>query len=136
MWRWRVALVCWMGMIFVLSSSLFASQMSYDNTINWFGALNYVVRKCAHAVEYAVLAWLWFRSIREPDGPVGRSLVVSCVLTLIYAMSDEWHQSFIPERSGEWSDVAFDAVGVIGMVFLLRKSLDWEPSPLKDWLLA
>lgn len=58
MWRWRVALVCWMGMIFVLSSSLFASQMSYDNTINWFGALNYVVRKCAHAVEYAVLAWL------------------------------------------------------------------------------
>lgn len=51
-------------------------------------------------------------------------------------MSDEWHQSFIPERSGEWSDVAFDAVGVIGMVFLLRKSLDWEPSPLKDWLLG
>ena len=31
MWPMAVALVCWMGMIFVLSSSLFASQMSYDN---------------------------------------------------------------------------------------------------------
>jgi VanZ family protein len=136
MWRWRVALVCWMGMIFVLSSSQFASQMSYDNTVNWFGMLNYVVRKCAHVAEYAVLAWFWFRSIRAPGERVGRSVVVACGLTLIYAMSDEWHQSFIPERSGAWSDVLLDGVGAVGMGLLLRRSLDWEPSLLKGWLVG
>ncbi len=136
MWRWRVALAVWMGMIFVLSSSLFASEMSYDNTVNWFGMFNYVVRKCVHIFEYGVLTWLWFRSIRNPVDSVGRSIPVSSVLTLIYAMSDEWHQSFVFERSGEWSDVGYDTVGIVVMAVTLQRSLMWEPSKLREWLLG
>ena len=134
MWRWRVALACWMGMIFVLSSSLFAPKMSYDSTFDWFGAFNYAIRKCAHVVEYAVLCWLWFRSIDAADRT--RTLILSTVLTLIYAMTDEWHQTFIPERSGLWSDIGYDAVGAVGMAFLIHRSWSWSPSVAKHWLVG
>ena len=52
MLRWRVALVAWMGVIFLLSSSLLAPHMSAEGTEGLFGSLNYVARKCAHVADY------------------------------------------------------------------------------------
>lgn len=133
MWRWRVALVIWMGIIFLLSSSLFAPQMSFDNTVTWFGQLNYVVRKAAHAGEFGVLMWLWFRSLRVPNSPTGAVLFASFALTLLYASFDEWHQSFVPERSGKISDVGIDTVGALAMGF----ALFWaSPTGRWQWLVG
>jgi VanZ family protein len=37
------------------------------------------------------------------------------VIALLYAFSDEWHQSFVPGREGALRDVGIDALGVIGV---------------------
>jgi VanZ family protein len=103
-----------MGVIFLLSSSLLAPHTSAEGTEELFGSLNYVMRKCAHVAEYAVLAYLWFRSIRPRAGGIRSRLGWSVLLSVLYAATDELHQALIPERLGTWSDVVFDTAGALG----------------------
>ena len=49
-----------------------------------------------------------------------KQVIYSGILGIIYAITDEIHQLFIPGRSGEFKDVCIDAIGVwIGICFLL-----------------
>ena len=112
---WWIALLCWMGLIFLASSSLFAWQMSAEGTEELFGSLNYWVRKSAHMGVYAVLMYLWFRSLWTDSKRFWPCLVWSVVFSVLYGISDEYHQDWIPERSGKWSDVGWDTVGVMMM---------------------
>lgn len=118
-WIWRVVTGVWMALIFILSSSLFASQVSYDGTLDLFGALNYAVRKLAHSIEFGILSYLWFRSLCSQPDRFRSSLIWSLVISLVYAVTDEWHQTFVPERSGKATDVLFDAVGAAAVVLRL-----------------
>jgi VanZ family protein len=65
---------------------------------------DFLLRKLAHMAEYAVL----FRLTRRAKG----SARWAAVFSLIYAVSDEWHQTFVPGREGCARDVAVDAAGV------------------------
>lgn len=118
---WRVAALSWMALIFALSSAWFAPTMSYDSTLDFFGAINYVVRKCAHAGEFGVLAWLLLRSFYPRPFTLGRAKWVAVSIALAYAVSDEYHQSFVPLRSGKASDVLFDAAGILVFAFLVSR---------------
>lgn len=74
---------------------------------------DYPLRKLAHMGEYGIL---WFLTRRALDGTFlqGRSRmgpVVAFLFAVLYAMSDEWHQSQVPGRAGLWSDVLIDASG-------------------------
>lgn len=65
-------------------------------------------------VEYAILAMLLLRA-------AGRSLEGALAVSLLYALSDELHQSFVPGRTARWADVGFDFVGaVLGVITILR----------------
>jgi VanZ family protein len=66
-----------------------------------------------HAIEYLVLSLLLARALNEGLRlPVpGRRLLLAWVLCVVYAVSDEIHQSFVPRRSSDWRDVAADAAG-------------------------
>ena len=114
---WRIALVVWLVLIFLFSSSLFSA----DNTekILVFDLLNYVVRKGSHMVEYAILVYLWFRSLCVVRERFARSVVLSVTLSVLYAASDEWHQSFVPSRDGTVTDVIWDASGAVLMAIFL-----------------
>ena len=129
---WRVAAVLWMALIFLLSSSLFAPKMSFDTTLDWFGVFNYFVRKCAHATEFGILTWLLFRSFYPTPVAVDRAKLWSAIVALIYAASDEYHQSFVPLRSGKASDVLFDAAGIAIVLFLIRYLENAPTSRLRD----
>lgn len=118
--KWRVSAVLWMGLIFTLSSSWFAPQFSSDATLDFFGMLNYAVRKCAHAAEFGILTVFLFRSLHPKPFEVGKARLWSALLSLAYAASDEFHQSFVPLRSGKATDVLFDAAGIFAVVFLIR----------------
>ena len=68
-------------------------------------------RKAGHLTEYAILALLLrFASARSlaTSRWVG---LVPFALAVGYAGLDEWHQSFVPTRTGQWQDVVVDAVG-------------------------
>jgi len=69
--------------------------------------------KLLHALEYMALALLLARGLNNGimKPMPARRLLLAWVLCLAYALSDEIHQSFVPNRSSDWRDVAADAVG-------------------------
>ena len=71
--------------------------------------LSYLMRKTAHVIVYAVLAALWFRAFLKNDGVNYRKAVLFTVLiSLVCAVADEYHQSFLSDRTAKFSDVVLD----------------------------
>lgn len=66
-----------------------------------------------HALEYMALALLVARGLNDGlRAPVpARRLLIAWILCVGYAVSDEIHQSFVPNRSSDWRDVAADTAG-------------------------
>jgi len=77
------------------------------------GGWDTVLRKLAHAFAFGLLWWLWQRALGRP--------LLAVAITLAYAVSDEWHQSFVQGRNGSPLDVALDAVGIAFAVVLWRR---------------
>lgn len=73
--------------------------------------INHIVRKGAHFSIYALLGMLVFLLILEYKVRFINGLFCSTVISLLYACSDEIHQSFVPGRSGQLSDVMLDTAG-------------------------
>lgn len=70
------------------------------------------VRKLAHVTEYAILAGLCWRALQGGrQGWNRRSALGAFVISAAYAVTDEWHQTFIPNRQGTVTDVLIDMVG-------------------------
>ena len=84
----------------------------------------FLIRKCAHLTEYAVLGLLVLRAVRKPVRDDKRSWRWSqagfaVLVVAVYAASDEIHQLFVPHREGRIGDVMIDTSGaVIGLLFL------------------
>jgi VanZ family protein len=104
--------VLWAAVIFVLSS--------LPNLGTHLGAWDTVLRKCAHASEYAILALLLVRAL-------GRELP-SFAVGLAYAVTDEVHQAFVRGRHASPFDVAMDAAGLALGLLLLSATRRWPPS--------
>ena len=99
--RWWPSLA-WMGLIFWLSS-----QPDLPHAPGpW---LELLFKKGAHAFVYGMLAWLYLRALRAESGR--RARWVSVGLALVYALTDEYHQTFVPGRNGNLFDVAVDGTG-------------------------
>lgn len=84
--------------------------------------LQFYVRKAAHISEYAVLAALLYRALVNTI-LMSRVLLSAAVVLLfcgLYAVSDEFHQSFVPSRTASARDVAIDGVGAIVGVLLVQ----------------
>lgn len=77
--------------------------------------IDYPVRKLAHASEYTVLGILYSLSVLSVTTvPRRRKLLCTAFpLGVLYAMSDEFHQLFVPGRAGRVSDVLIDSAGVL-----------------------
>ena len=67
----------------------------------------------AHMTEYAVLGVLVVLALRSvwPTRPLGLLAVAAWLICVAYGMSDELHQSFVPNRDANWMDVGFDSLG-------------------------
>jgi VanZ family protein len=95
----------WAALIFALSS--------IPSLSSGLGDWDYVLRKCAHVTEYAVLGALLLRAL-------GRELPAFAA-AVAYASTDEFHQHFVRGRHASPLDVAIDAVGVtIGLLAWTR----------------
>ncbi len=81
--------------------------------------LQFLIRKGAHAGVYAVLGVLSFLAVRAHAPRRGLLLLLPPAICLVYAASDEFHQSFIPGRSPQITDVLIDFGGaLVGILFI------------------
>jgi VanZ family protein len=87
-----------MALIFALSAT--------PDLSSGLGAFDLVLRKTAHVTIYAVL-WLALARAANWRHPIAVTIVA-----LLYAGSDEWHQTFVEGRHGTPVDVAIDAIGL------------------------
>lgn len=114
--RYWLPPLAWMGLIFSLSA-----QPDLPHAPGpWLDTL---LKKAGHAAAYGVLAWLYQRALRQHFGAGSASTttrVVSIGLAVAYALSDEYHQTFVPGRDGNLLDVAIDGMGACGAMLL-----DW-----------
>jgi VanZ family protein len=105
----------WAGLIYYLSS------IPGLNT-GW-GIWDFILRKTAHVVEFAVLTFLLLRAfVRSWPAMTKRTaMVISFLLALVYAVSDEVHQSFVPGRGPSVGDVVVDACGMALCLLVFRR---------------
>ena len=71
-------------------------------------------RKCAHVIEYTVLALLLWRALRSVPALHAKPLMVFCAVLLgcaLFAASDEFHQMFVKSRTPSFRDVLLDVAG-------------------------
>lgn len=92
--------------------------------------LSFVVRKCAHFAEFTLLGWSvaltvadYLESLRAAgrDVPGGAQLWLPWLIGTAYAVTDEFHQYFVPGRSCEVRDMLIDSCGVLVGVLIVAR---------------
>lgn len=107
--------LAWAGLIFALSS--------IPDLGTGLGTWDLVLRKLAHAAEYAVLALLLLRATRSAPWAGRYAPGLAVALASAYAVTDEWHQSFVEGREGSPRDIVIDTLGAaIGVLAWLSVS--------------
>jgi VanZ family protein len=96
--------VVWMAVIFFLS----AQKQLPTPEQRWLDA---ILEKSAHTIEYAILAALLLRALEPEKRGRWRVFMLAVLGAWLYSLSDEFHQSFVPGRSADWSDIVFDWLG-------------------------
>ena len=81
--------------------------------IEFWNSFGLVVVKSYHVMEYALLCTLAYCALRNrAKWSPTRTLCMAAAASILYAASDEWHQTFVPGRGGTWVDVVIDSLGV------------------------
>lgn len=101
--RTWLPVLLWMVFIFILSSV--PGKEIPDLAIPQF-------HRVVHFFEYSVLGGLWLRTLLlfKSNTTRFRRVLFAWVLTAVFALSDEWHQTFTLGRSGRLEDVLFDVL--------------------------
>jgi VanZ family protein len=96
-----------------------------------FEPWNFFMRKTGHVFGYGLLSILLFRAWRETLPALGdpkwtfRWANIAVLGAALVASLDEWHQSFLPARTGRWQDVVLDTCAGIGAQILLFLIYRW-----------
>ncbi|BAZ93184.1 uncharacterized protein FOKN1_0782 [Thiohalobacter thiocyanaticus] len=106
-----VLALVWMGVLYLLSD-----QPAIDAPMLFPGQ-----DKLFHAIVYAVLGGLYLALFRPgPAGYAAQARWLALGLAVLYGISDEWHQSFVPGREPDVLDVLADGVGAAVGVMVLH----------------
>ena len=138
MGRFRIVFLtlflCWMAVIFLFSArtadessedsyrvGMAVGTILYPDFDNWeetaqmdfAKAADYPVRKTAHALEYTVMGVLCTLTLLSWLGIRNRYFLMAWLISVFYASTDEFHQLFVPGRSGRLTDVLIDSAGAL-----------------------
>ncbi len=95
---------------------------------------DFVVKKTGHLIVFGILFTLLYRALKETTRlQVFRVAFVSFLLSVLYGLSDEYHQTFVPGRQGLLRDVIIDGLGAGIAWWLIWKWLPKAPKRLKNW---
>jgi VanZ family protein len=143
--NWLPVMV-WIGVIFLGSTDLMSAEhtsrfivpflrwLKPDISAETLASIHFIVRKCTHVGEYAILALLLLRAATlMPNSK--RSIPILYVsiwgVCLFVAVTDEFHQTFVASRGAAATDVMIDSAGaivglLIGALFGMTRSIRLE----------
>lgn len=115
--------ILWAGFIFFLSSR---HRVSFTQEYLW----DFIIFKTLHMIEYAVLNLLLFRALygyKDKKIKIKKILLLSFFLTVIYAVTDEKHQTFVSGREGALRDVIVDSIGAgLMYIYIIKTFSYWK----------
>ena len=128
-----IAVIIWMIVIFIfsamtgeesgnLSSGLVHALLKNIPFLAESELAHVVIRKLAHMTEYAILCLLIINLEKQIGFKIRlKHILIGIIISCIYAMTDEYHQSFVNERSGNIIDVGIDTLGaaIAGIIVLI-----------------
>ncbi len=126
---WVLVVIC-MGIIFSLSAQNGeeSSELSHSFVVTFFDRLGLTInegflRSCAHCLEFTGLSVLMFNAVYATT-ETKLTPVIAFVGTVLYAVTDEVHQIFVPDRAFQLSDILVDStgalIGVIASLIILK----------------
>lgn len=136
-----ILIIFWMSLIFNFSNKNAVQSESNSNAIidfiidasshitgknynelqiqNFYDILEFPIRKSAHFTLYLILGVLVYLFVVEFN--INKKIIISLLICVIFALSDEIHQLFIEGRSGELRDVLIDMLGsFVGIIFIKK----------------
>jgi hypothetical protein len=131
-WKWIVGLICAAMVIYITSTTLITQRelarfvagvipgVTEDGFFEWWQTWWWVFVKGYHVTEFFALTLVAGLALRCFG--VGKWITGAAVLAVLYACTDEWHQTFVPARGGRVTDVLIDCIG-IGLAALL---MEWR----------
>jgi VanZ family protein len=145
--KYWLPLLLWMSLIFSASTSLGApdhTSLFFRPLMHWLfphmaedrlELIHHIARKTAHFVEYAMLGLLVWRAVDFDPAfgsfSAGLHFWFALLFCLLYASTDEFHQSFVPTRQPAVQDVLLDTCGsafTLLIIWCIRK-LRQRPEP-------
>ena len=126
--KYWLPLLIWLVVIFVGSTSVMSAEHTSRYVVpfllwlkpgispNAIWTILVITRKCAHVIEYAVLALLLWRALRSYPTFHAKSLMLFGGVLLgcaLFAASDEFHQTFVKTRTPSVRDVLLDVSGAL-----------------------
>ena len=131
-YKYFIPAIAWMAVIFGLSTALFGAEET-GSIVEWvvraiapglpqpdIDTIHFLIRKAAHVSEYAVLLLLWRRGFTRLGLGEFKAVSVAFVISAAYAASDEYHQSFVANRTASAIDVLIDMTGAAAAILVLE----------------
>jgi len=140
--KYWLPVLIWLGLIVIGSTDLMSAEhtsriigpvlraFNPDISAETIAQIQFVVRKTAHVMEYAILAALLWRALRAGvrwQTRMLRLFIAVWFVCAVFAASDEFHQSFVPSRTASPIDVMIDIfgalIGVVICVFVASRNV-------------
>lgn len=139
---WLLVVIC-MGIIFSLSAQTGeeSTELSHSFVLALLEKLGIAVneaflRNCAHCLEFMGFSVLMFNGVYATS-EVKTTPVIAFFGTVAYAVTDEIHQIFVPERAFQLSDILVDStgamIGVTASLIILKILLIIKERGNKKW---
>jgi hypothetical protein len=126
----RISKVFWYrwGPAVLMMALIFGFSSLPSTVIPSFGKFDFSIKKLGHMMGYALLAPAYLHGI----GKKGTTeFALAWILALMYAVTDETHQAFIPGRSSAIIDVGIDGIGALAglsaSILLTLRTLNRNP---------
>jgi VanZ family protein len=146
-WRYSITkwapVLLWAALIFSFSTDQFSA--SHTSQIlepvlkwlypgispDWIDSVHFAVRKLGHVIEYIIFALLLLRALGKNSSRTNANYAaLALFVVLLYAISDEFHQSFVVSRTATAGDVLIDLLGgICGTSWMLLRRKLRTPTP-------
>ena len=138
----------WLGVIFVGSTEVMSAEQTsrflvpflrwLDPQISFatIAAIHFALRKLGHLTEYAIFAALLWRALRWGtclQAKMSILFLLAWLAAALFAVTDEFHQSFVPSRTASPIDIIIDICGaMIGLIICMMFAAQGRSRPLNQ----